>query len=469
MIPVLLFIARAWAQISSVILLLVAGRLLKIEEFGQFTLASTIALFMNQFMCVGTSEYVIRHPDKPDAPDTSFWVNVGLALLYIVGGVVIALGSGTLLKSPQVMMLTLMLVPLSLFVGIRGVGGSILLRDGKLGTFAFTNMAVESAGLAMGVFALLTHWGVFALVASRWVQSISGIGFVVAARWHPKLRFSRVQAREMMQLWRSMIADRGLAYFQNYGADLLLGFFMTPAAVAIYRMGARIVALVTTIIYDPMRQLNWRVLTISHAREGTVLPATEVIIGALYLLIVGPILLLGLTGGTLAGLALGPQWFGIGNVIMLLAIAVLLGVPQQLSEPAYGVTGAIGRLPIQRIVTLSVSLTLLVVFARYGPMWAAASQTIAAVVAFIVTIVFQNRVLGLHPRRYIMNFGLAIIVAALALAGAEAVRRSIGHTLPGIFNVALMIMAGLCIYVGVIFLTGRRTILRLADLVGQKN
>ena len=87
---VLLFAARGWSQLAALILMLAAGRYLSITQFGEFTLAAAVALMLNQFMGVGTFEYVIKHNGERDAPHTAFWVNILLGLAYWAGGSLIA-------------------------------------------------------------------------------------------------------------------------------------------------------------------------------------------------------------------------------------------------------------------------------------------------------------------------------------------------------------------------------------------
>ncbi|MDR3508847.1 MAG: oligosaccharide flippase family protein [Caulobacteraceae bacterium] len=464
----LLFVARAWSQLIAVILLLVAGRFLNINDFGEFTLAAAVALMLNQFMGIGTYEYVIRNAGERNAPTTAFWVNVLLAIAYILIGGLIALASGKVFRSERVMVLVMLMIPLSLPAGARSVAESVLVRDGRIGQLAITSIAVESLALAVGVGGLMTGWGVYSLVASRYVQSgISAFIFLAVARWLPAIEYSKLQAREMMHLWRSMIVDRGLSYFQNYGADLLLGAFMTPAAVAIYRIGARIVALVTTIVYEPMRTINWRILSLLHARHGAIQDSTELIIGCVYLVLVGPIVLLGLTGGDLATIALGNQWHETGMAIMLLCAAALLALPQQLSEPAFGVAGAIKQLPLQRGITLLVSLGLLLALARFGPVGAAASQMVAAAISFIVTAVMQNRVLGIHPRNYLRNMAYALLAGLVAGGAAELVAH-FTMTLSMRLRLPLMIVAGVAVYGVIILGLRRRPLLQVLALAGEK-
>lgn len=461
---VLLFAARGWSQLSALILMLVAGRFLAIGQFGEFTLAAAVALMLNQFMGVGTFEYVIRHGDERDAPTTAFWVNAALGCAYWVGGTVIAFVAGRIFRSDTVTTLVVLMVPLSIPAGARAVAESILVRDGRMGSMAVTSIVVETAALAVGVGGLMTGWGVFSLVASRYVQSgLSSLIFLAVARWLPAFHFSRVQASGMMRLWRSMIVDRGLGYLQNYGADLLLGGFMTPAAVAIYRIGARIVALVTTIVYEPMRTINWRILSHIQSNSGEVARATELIIGCVYLLLLGPLLLLGVMGGDLAVLALGPQWHGTGPVVLLLSISALFGLPAQLSEPAFGVAGAIRRLPIQRSIMISISLALLLSFARYGPSGAAASQATAASLGFLVTAVLQNRVIGVHPRHYLVNAACAL-GAGLASILVTELMGHVAISFPAAIRVVMVIAMGVGTYAALVLLFRRGPLLHLLRL-----
>lgn len=460
----LLFVARAWTQVAAVVLLLVAGRVLNMTEFGEFTIASAVAMLLNQFVGIGAYEYVIRSPDQRDAPSTAFWLNSVLSLAYMAVGVLIASVSGSLFRSGAVATLVFLLIPLALPAGWRNVAGAVMIRDDRIGRQGLTNMVVESLALGLGVFGLLAGWGNVALVASRYVQAgLGAILFMAAAGWRPRLVFHRAEAAAMMRLWRSLIVDRGLGYFQSYGADLLLGIFMNPAAAAVYRMGARIVALVTTIVYEPMRTINWSLLARVHARHGSIHVASERIIGCVYLLLFGPIMLLCLLGGDLAVLALGRQWYITGDIIALLCVATLLTLPVQLSEPAFGVLGAIHRLPVQRMITVSVSLLLLLLLARLGPVAAAASQVVGAALTFVVTALMQRRVIGVHPLNYVREFLVAALCAGVAVAvGSQMVR--LGAGVPRTVMLVVQIGISLAVYAGLILALRRDALIALVAL-----
>lgn len=465
---ILLFAARGWSQLSALVLMLVAGRFLGLNDFGEFTLAAAVALMLNQFMAVGTFEYVIRHAEERDAPNTAFWVNMMLGAAYWLGGMLIAFIAGRVFRSDTVAMLVYLMVPLSLPAGARSTAESILVRDGRLGSMAVTSIVVETTALAVGITGLLTGWGVLSLVATRYVQSgVASLIFLAVARWTPSFRYSQAQASGMMRLWRSMIVDRGLGYFQNYGADLLLGWFMSPAAVAIYRMSSRIIALVTTIVYEPMRTINWRILSRIHSNGGEIGRATELIIGCIYLLLLGPLLLLGITGGDVTVFALGPQWRGTEMVIMFLSISALFGLPSQLSEPGFGVAGEIRRLPLQRIITISISISMLFVFARYGPVGAAASQMAAAALGFLVTAIIQNRVLGVRPRHYMVNGGYAL-AAGLMAVGLAKLFEDFAPDMPHVVRLSAMVLIDVAIYAGLVALFRRKPLLDLLRLASGR-
>ena len=56
---VLLFMARAWTQLTAAVLLLLSARVLTPTEVGIFSLASALTIVLTQWVGVGTYEYII--------------------------------------------------------------------------------------------------------------------------------------------------------------------------------------------------------------------------------------------------------------------------------------------------------------------------------------------------------------------------------------------------------------------------
>ena len=413
---VLLFMARAWTQLTAAILLLLSARVLTPTEVGVFSLASALTIVLTQWVGVGTYEYIIRERHDPDSVTTALWTNLAVAALMMLVGFGLAVGSPFAFHSKTLPWVVASLAPLTLPAGIRSAMEALMVRDGKLKSLAASTLVVETLALGAGIYALYHGLGLWALVVHKWTQIVSeSIVYQVAARWRMRWGWNRRTARSMFDFGHGIFGDRFLNYFQTYGIDFVLGVFLNPAAVAVYRVGARLVTSVATIATEPMRQINWKRLSdAAHAGETVAVVAEDRIVwmaGVLW----GPLLGLAVVADLVVALVLGNRWLGSVWVVRFSSAAVMIGVVSMMTESTMGAIGKTQWLPLFRLVGLAVMFATLAILIRFGPVGAAASQVATAILLLAFNVVMQHRLAELRASRYAARM-LALLMNAIIMA-----------------------------------------------------
>lgn len=413
-----LFVARAWTQLASMLLFIAAARILSHDEVGVFALASALTMVLTQWVGVGTYEYVIRERVDRRAEHTAFWINAALAAFLAVVGAALAFGAAAWFHTTEITAVILALAPLTLPAGCRSAVEAILVRDDKLMRLSISTAVVEAVSLAAGLAALASGLGLWALVIHKWTQTLTAaISFAVGARWRPALRFDKDVAAAMARFGGGIFGDRVLSYFQTYGVDLFLGALLSPAAVGVFRVGARMVTACATIVTEPLRQLNWKMLS-DAAHEGRSVPRTgERLIGLMIGIMAGPMIGLVVTADPLVRVVLGERWLSCVPIIQFLALASFLSTPQFLTEAALGVQSKTRWLPVVRAGAVATLFTLLFAVGHRGPSEAAVSQLFAALVLSAAAVVIQLRLVGIRPQGYLADL-VAFSTAAGVMAGA---------------------------------------------------
>lgn len=443
-----LFIARAWTQLASAVVLLLAARLLDQTSIGVFTLASALSMVLTQWVGVGTYEYVLREREDPDVPSTAFWVNVGIAIALLLIGLFVAHFSAAWFRAPQLPHLVQALVPLTLASAARSAAEAIMIRDGRLSRLAVGTAVSETLGLVAGLGALMAGWGLWSLVIHKWMQLWSAaILLMASAKWRPALKFNPETALRMAKFGVGLLGERIILFFQMYGVDLVLGILLNPAAVAVYRLGARLVLAVTTIIQEPMRQMNWKRMTDAAATGGSVARAAEAQIIIFYAVIAGPVVGMAVTSDLLVRVLLGEKWLACVPVIRLLCVVPLFGLAQQLTDSVLGASGRTSLLPPLRLMAVVLMFSLLAYFSRFGTVGAAAVQPIVALVMFVAAMVVQSKIAGVRPMAYVPRVGVILALAGLMAAAVGLTRQGL-HVLGAGATLQLIssIVVGLSVY-----------------------
>jgi|GEM_PF-4567597 len=428
---ILLFMARAWTQLTAAVLLLLSARVLTPTEVGIFSLASALTIVLTQWVGVGTYEYIIRERNDPDSVATALWTNLGVAALMMMVGFLLAAVSPFAFHSTTLPWVVASLAPLTLPAGIRSAMEALMVRDGKLKSLAASTLVVETLALGAGIYALYHGLGLWALVVHKWTQIVSeSVVYQVAARWRVRWGWNKRTARAMFDFGHGIFGDRFLNYFQTYGIDFVLGVFLNPAAVAVYRVGARLVTSVATIATEPMRQINWKRLSdAAHAGETVARVAEDRVVwmaGILW----GPLFGLAVVADLVVSLVLGARWVGSVWVVRFSSVAVMIGVVSMMTESTLGAIGKTKWLPLFRLVGLGVMFATLAMLISFGPVGAAASQVVTAILLLGFNIVMQQRLAALEAKRYAMRMlgllantmimGALIWAMRLVLVGAAS-------------------------------------------------
>ncbi|GAB4535856.1 MAG: lipopolysaccharide biosynthesis protein [Anaerolineales bacterium] len=220
---------------------IILARLLSEEDFGVAGYALVVISFLQVMSDLGTGQAVIYHRDHPDAPDTGFWLSIGLgALLFILTWAVAPL-VGMFFHNPRAIPVTRVLGVIFPITAIGNMHDVLLRRDLSFGRKFIPDFATAfskglgSIGLA---FAGLGAWSLI------WGQVIGRItGAITLWRiypWRPRLRFNPGLARALLSYGINLMVVSALGMLIANADYLLIGRYMDAAALGIYTLAFRL-------------------------------------------------------------------------------------------------------------------------------------------------------------------------------------------------------------------------------------
>ena len=372
--------ARAANQLATLLVTLVAARAMTPAEFGAFAIAAAFIALVRTLLYSGAFEYLLK-TDQPEKSATEcLLVNVGVAATFSLLLVPLAFGARSLFGSSSVTLLLLWLAPSNLIAAVTAWEESQVLRGGRVRGYYAAMIVVEAFAAAIAIGMLIFHEGLLSLVAQIYARllGLSLAYAIVVPRFILSSRLS-IAALRSVALWSVSRYGTVLANFgTNYGADILLGIFLSPAATGLYRAANRIATAVSDLVSQPTRIIA---ATRLSARSAAGRQATD-----LWPSILGASALLGWTAlAALAGLAtlivpavLGQRWLAAVPLVSILCLARACGLLDSVSSPllvAYNRQTVI--LWAQAAVSCGL-LLLLVLVARFGPEAAAWSTSLSA-------------------------------------------------------------------------------------------
>lgn len=448
------FGARLFAQVSSLLLLLVAARMLSATELGFFALASAAAMLIARLAEAGWTQYVMAWQDSSLPAATVFWTGL---IVAAVGGTLGALGGlGYAMLDHQspfggLMIGLCLLIP---FGSVTALQYGVLTRTGRVGTIALITIAGDAIGLIAGLSALMMGEGVAALVINRAVMTtVTFVAAVACARWVPRFALERAVAMSAFGFARRLALTQTIEFGRVYGAEFLLALFLGVAEVGIYRLGSRIVGAIGELFSEPLRLMAWA--TLSRKREQVGAEGEKIAFSAAILALpsfVG----LSLVSGSLVPTLLGEAWAPAIPVLAVLAIARLFSLPAILAEPMLVMVDQSRLLPIITAASTAISVILLFGLAPYGPVGAASSQVLASLLTLPIIVWAQMRYTGMRWGRMLSDLKAAIGGVAILIVTVGSLSWKMGQLhFPSWLTLMGCITAGGLVYGIVIALSYR--------------
>lgn len=250
-------LARGSGQLVTFLLTLVAMRYLDPAEFGAFALAVIATTVIRTLLYTGAFEFLLKTPDPRDGSSEALCLNMLIAtgLSAIVGlASLIALAYGA---AESILFLLLILLPSNLISAFGAWQESLLLRTGRITSYYVATFSAEFLSMAIAVTLFVWGFGVLALAAQIYVRNLLILLFYgMIGTTILSTRFSVARLKEIVRWALPVYGSSSLGLVSNYAADILLGFFLSPAATGIYRASSRLVTAVADIVNQPTRLIS---------------------------------------------------------------------------------------------------------------------------------------------------------------------------------------------------------------------
>jgi O-antigen/teichoic acid export membrane protein len=261
------FSSRAVTQLLLLAVTVVATRILSIEEFGYFSLASLFLVLSRALFYVGPYEYLLKSREQDALRNACFSANIVLAMGTSICLALFYFIAPFLFGTENVSKLIALLAPTIFLVAATTWYEATLLRDLNVKRYYLCNLAGDIAGAAVAVLMLFGGYGVVSLVAQTYTRLLTMLAlYVLSQRSTPQLMLRHPDTREVLRWSRPRYAAVMLNFTSGYGADLVLGVLMSPAATGLYRASNRIVSSLTDLFAQPLQKIAQTNLSARAAR-----------------------------------------------------------------------------------------------------------------------------------------------------------------------------------------------------------
>jgi PST family polysaccharide transporter len=425
---------------STLIMTIVAARLLDPADFGLFTLALLVVNLFDYMKDLGVGAALVQSPGKWDrlAP-TGLTLS---AIFGVIAGAALAVAApygAALVRQPELTPLIRVLAIGLTISAFSVIPAARLRRDLDFRQRIWPEFVGSAAKAILTIVLAAGGHGVWSLVYGQLVGTIlTTILYWVVARTPVRFGFDPQQARNLIR-YGTALTGVALLSFAMFNTDyLFIGMRRGDEQLGLYTLAYRLPDLLVLALCNVISEVLFSSLSrLQHARERLSEHFLQVM--AVTMALSAPIsVALATVAPAVVATLYGPQYAGAAPVLVVLSVYGLLF---SVSWHAGDVFKAIGR-PSLLLATGTGRLALMV-----GPVWWAAGHSIVMValmlvavesVLLVVNTVLLRRVGGITPGQLWNAVGGPLPAAA----GMGVIMLAVAYLMTGLPAPLILVTAG---------------------------
>jgi O-antigen/teichoic acid export membrane protein len=391
------FVMNSGIRVTGLVTTFVLAGILGPFDFGLASMAMVYIAVLQVFLDAGVPAAVIQREHLEERHlDSAFWMTVAWCILlagfaFGTAGVWASINGEPDLK-PVIQVLSIWLV----IMGLTIVQQAVLRREMRFKPLAMRANVGALAGAGVGIGLAVAGYGVWALVAEQIATALVGLVLLWAVSdWRPRFRFSRRHARDLLGFSvQGLLGDLG-GYIGRRADYLLIGIFLGPTVVGLYRLADRLVDGVLSVTTTPVGTVSLSHFSRLQSDAAGLRRAVLGSVRATSLMNVPSLLLLAGSATAVTAL-LGSKWLPAADALKILAV---VGIAKALTILVSPLLYALARLRLRLVVIWSLTTISVGAFAITGialqnepldvqVIWTAASRGVLFALVFVPVSLF---------------------------------------------------------------------------------
>ncbi len=443
-------IAHALNQILHFVSTITLARLLLPEDFGIIAMTVIITdLVMNTGDMGFATALIQRKEVTPSHLSTAFWTGLALGIIFSIVTVAVSPFVADFFRNELVGPVLAVQSLIFVFAPLRYIHGSLLMKRLQFLRLSITEVGQGITYLVASISLAFAGFGVWSIVLGSLIsQLVLVILRWILCRWHPSFTFSTTSLKELWRFGSNLTGSRIIHFLAKRLDYLIIGRFLTSAALGFYSMGYRVVSIPTTTLYITMGRVAFPAFSIiqdenERLRRGFLKSIT-------FISIIGLPLFAGaaVVGPELIKVVLGQKWI---DVTLPLQVLCIMGGFNTLGLAVIALVQSKGRTDINlklSIANLVLLIPCLIIGVRFGMIGVAIAISTVTFILWPVQQIFANRLIDLKMKEYLISiwpaaFGttvMAMVLLAIRYTAASML------TLPDIWLLVSSVVLGAIIY-----------------------
>jgi len=220
----------------------ILARLLLQEDFGLAGYALIVIGFLEILEGLGIGSAIIYHREDEERLNTAFWIGLGMGVALFMGAwFVVAPFAGAFFKDPQAVPITRALGFTFLISAFHLVHRALLMKRLAFGRKFVPEMARSITKGVISIILALLDFGAWSLIIGQLAGTFAEtVVYWLIVPWRPRLRFQPQLASSLLAYGTRVISIEGLGILMLNADYLLIGRYMSAAALGTYTLAFRV-------------------------------------------------------------------------------------------------------------------------------------------------------------------------------------------------------------------------------------
>ncbi|ACE94913.1 putative succinoglycan biosynthesis protein (plasmid) [Rhizobium etli CIAT 652] len=407
--------ANSANQVTTLIVFVILARHLTLEQFGLVMLA---VLINNVFTIVfkeGIIDLLIRNDDQVDGDirPTAFW------LLLMLAALCVAIQSGMIAPFVDHFFsadTSVYLAAMAPIIVLNAMSVVNLANARKKFNFKISALRNFINGLLTGIVAIvmaLLGYGAWSLIISRVAGAIgSAVILWYEEPYWPRFAFNVRDARRIVSYSAPILQFRLLSYLSGRMPEFLLAAFAGPAALAIYRVGGRLIEAVNSLLLDSIA--NVLVTTFAKLRERDTIEPYVRVTSALLAILVPIYIGCGAIAPQLTHVLYGGKWAESSFVLTLLSFQIVPALLKVIAITLFKTHDRTSKLRMLGVRDIILSVLFALTATTGSPSIVAAAVVIGAFLTCTFYLSASQKSFGISAT-WVVKGGFPYCIASLAM------------------------------------------------------
>lgn len=443
--------AQRWvARVGGFATVAILARLLAPKEFGTVAVATTMLPIAYMLSDMGFSTYIVQVKDlRTRMLSSAFWFSTAVGALLTGALVAAAPLFAALYRVPDAAAVVRGLAPTVLLVSLSAVPTALLRRRMKFRALAVQSFAGSTAGQVIAITLAFLGFGVWALVVQTLAyQLVCSVFAWVAARWYPRLSFSRRDFRTVASFGVKVASNDLIGVLREWVVNAIIAINFGAVGLGYINVAQRLVQVaqdVTASAVLPVSTVMFAKVQDNPDRLRSAYLRSQ---GLFCAVIVTIMVFVAIASPTLMPLLFGHQWGPSIPLAQVLACVGILIMGAMLDQALFYGAGQPGRWFLYGLVIDVATLAAAAISAPHGLIAYCLGFLAVAVCATVVRWPLVARVINARWWQIALIVGRAALCGAGAACAGLAADRLSGSLNPlitlAIVGVAVMVVQVAC-------------------------